>query len=169
MFKQADWITRKFNFDYPVDLYPGIVERLRGTPVRLEEFTRGLSEDVLTRKIDDKWSIKEHCGHLSQVDGLWAYRFNEFLEGKTELFAADLSGKQTDSVDFNTKPIAEILTTFREGRAKLLATLDAADRDLAARVAHHPRLDQPMRWVDQAFFAAEHDDQHLAAISELKT
>ena len=165
--KQMKWIDRKFNFDFPVELYPGIVERLRGTPARLEELTRGLSESTLTRKVDDKWSTKEHCGHLSQVDNLWSHRFNELMEGKTELVAADLSGKHTQAVDFNSKPLAEILKAFREGRAALVARLDKVDRDLASRVAHHPRLNQSMRWVDQAFFAAEHDDQHLAVITEL--
>lgn len=29
------------------------------------------------------------------------------------------------------------------------------------------RLDKPMRVVDMAFFAAEHDDQHLSIITEL--
>jgi hypothetical protein len=31
----------------------------------------------------------------------------------------------------------------------------------------HPRLNQPMRVVDLLFFVAEHDDYHLARISEL--
>jgi hypothetical protein len=31
----------------------------------------------------------------------------------------------------------------------------------------HPRLRQPMRFVDHLYFVAEHDDHHLATISEL--
>jgi hypothetical protein len=31
----------------------------------------------------------------------------------------------------------------------------------------HPRLKQPMRLVDHLYFAAEHDDHHLARIWEL--
>jgi hypothetical protein len=30
------WFERKFRFDFPIQLYPNIVERLRGTPIRLE-------------------------------------------------------------------------------------------------------------------------------------
>ena len=33
--------------------------------------------------------------------------------------------------------------------------------------AWHPRLDRPMRVIDLAIFAAEHDDHHLARITEL--
>jgi hypothetical protein len=31
----------------------------------------------------------------------------------------------------------------------------------------HPRLQQPMRVVDMAFFVAEHDDHHLARMTQL--
>jgi hypothetical protein len=36
------------------------------------------------------------------------------------------------------------------------------------RVAIHPRLNKPMRLTDHLFFVAEHDDHHLAHISQLK-
>jgi hypothetical protein len=35
------------------------------------------------------------------------------------------------------------------------------------KAALHPRLRQPMRIVDIAYFDSEHDDYHLARISEL--
>jgi len=35
------------------------------------------------------------------------------------------------------------------------------------RTALHPRLQQPMRVLDMAFFTAEHDDHHLARMTEL--
>lgn len=36
------------------------------------------------------------------------------------------------------------------------------------RTAAHPRLGQPMSVVDLCFFVAEHDDHHLATITELR-
>jgi hypothetical protein len=42
------------------------------------------------------------------------------------------------------------------------------DETAAARTAHHPRLDRPMRVMDLAVFVAEHDDHHLARITELR-
>ena len=47
----AIWIERKFRFDFPVELYPNVRVRVRGTPARLEELTRGLSRDILTRQV----------------------------------------------------------------------------------------------------------------------
>jgi hypothetical protein len=46
--------------------------------------------------------------------------------------------------------------------------LEGFDADLFARSALHPRLNVQMRLVDMLFFQAEHDDYHLARISELK-
>jgi hypothetical protein len=53
------WVNRKFEFVLPVDLFPNIVERLRGTPARLEEKTARLSREVLIRKQGDKSVILE--------------------------------------------------------------------------------------------------------------
>jgi hypothetical protein len=36
------------------------------------------------------------------------------------------------------------------------------------RTALHPRLNVRIRVIDLVFFIAEHDDHHLAQISELK-
>ena len=60
-----------------------------------------------------------------------------------------------------------ILTDFREQRTQLVARLDNLTSDRFAAVAHHPRLNVPMRLVDMLFFQAEHDDYHLARMSEL--
>ena len=37
------------------------------------------------------------------------------------------------------------------------------------QTALHPRLKQPMRTMDLFLFVAEHDDHHLARITEIKT
>jgi len=31
------WTDRRFNFDFPAGIYPEMIERIRGTPARLEE------------------------------------------------------------------------------------------------------------------------------------
>ena len=43
MSAKLPWIERRWEFDFPVALYPDILERLRGTPARLDELVRGLS------------------------------------------------------------------------------------------------------------------------------
>ena len=31
------WTDRRFNFDFPAGIYPEMIERIRGTPARLED------------------------------------------------------------------------------------------------------------------------------------
>jgi uncharacterized damage-inducible protein DinB len=61
-----------------------------------------------------------------------------------------------------------VLHDFREVRTAFVQQLDHVDDDLIERTALHPRLKQPMRLLDLLFFVAEHDDHHLAQITQLK-
>ena len=57
------WIDRKFNFDFPPSTLLDILERLRGTPARIEEMVRGLDSDTLTYHDGQGWSIQEYEAH----------------------------------------------------------------------------------------------------------
>jgi hypothetical protein len=48
------WFERKFDFAFPVEQYPNLCIRLRGTPARLEEMLRGVPRNILVRKAGDK-------------------------------------------------------------------------------------------------------------------
>jgi|SRR5271169_3406603 len=50
----------------------------------------------------------------------------------------------------------------RQGCLARLRKLEVLTEDEVARTALHPRLQQPMRLLDWAYFVAEHDDHHLA-------
>ncbi len=63
------WFERKFEFSFPVELWPNVCARLRGTPARLEEALRGHSREILIRKVEGKWSAQEHAGHLLDSRG----------------------------------------------------------------------------------------------------
>ena len=167
MVTRSEWKTRKFNFDFPVGLFPCIIERLRGTPLRLEALVGSLSDEHLKRKPDHGWSIQEHVGHLTMVEKLWDIRVDDFLAGKDVLHPADLSGRHTDEADFHSQTIAGLLAKFKQVRADLIDRLEQFDDEAAAHSAHHERLNVQMRVVDLAYFAAEHDDNHLASIREL--
>jgi len=159
------WFNRKFKFDLPPEMYPNIVERVRGAPARLEEKLRGLPDNILKRRPEKGWSIQELAGHLLVVEILWHKRNDDFKAGRTELFPADVKNTRSKETDFHQIPIEQILKDFRASREKLVAFLDSISDDQIAQSARHPRLDQPMRIIDHAFFIAEHDDHHLAQMS----
>jgi uncharacterized protein (TIGR03083 family) len=161
------WIDREFVFDLPLDMFPNVLERLRGTPARLEERLAPLTPDRLREKPGAGWSIQEIVGHLTIVEGLWLGRLDDYAAGLDELTPADMSNRATDEADFNAQPPDAVLADFRAVRAEFVARLAALSDDEIGRAARHPRLDQPMRVLDLMVFAAEHDDHHLAGITEI--
>ena len=160
------WFERKFEFSFPVELYPNLLARLRGTPARLEESFRGRSAKLLVRKPDEKWSAQEHAGHLLDLESLWLARVGDYVAGSEELAVADLLNRKTDEANHNARPLKQILAEFRSAREGLLLEVGELDASLFARSIPHPRLKTPMRLVDHLFFVAEHDDHHLARIWE---
>jgi uncharacterized damage-inducible protein DinB len=162
-----NWFDRKFEFTFPVDLLPNLLARLRGTPARLEETLRGRPHAVLVHMAEGKWSAQEHAGHLLDIEPLWLVRVRDYLTGAGQLSPADLTNKKTHEANHNLRPLDEILADFRAARAELLKCVDELDASIISRSIPHPRLKTPMRLVDHLYFAAEHDDHHLAGIWEL--
>lgn len=167
MVTRTKWVERKFNFDFPVGWFPCIIERLRGTAIRLEEALATVPVEKLTARPEHGWSIQENVGHLISVEELHLGRLDDYDAGAEVLRPADMENTRTFEADYNARGLGTILAEFRRVRGDLLARLEAMGDDEAARTAHHPRLDTPMRVCDMALFAAEHDDYHVAVIREL--
>ncbi|HUA57993.1 MAG TPA: DinB family protein [Verrucomicrobiae bacterium] len=161
------WFERKFEFTFPVEQFPNLCIRLRGTPARLEEFIRGVPPDILTAKPEGKWSAQEHAGHLADLEPLWLSRVDDFLSDGETLTVADLTNRRTHEANHNARELSAILAEFRHARAGLLDRLAKFQPTQFSRSKLHPRLKQPMRLVDHLYFVAEHDDHHLAGIWEM--
>ena len=163
----AHWFERKFDSSFPMELLPNLRARLRGTPARLEEALRGAPRVLLTAKPDGKWSAQEHGGHLFDLEPLWLARVEDFVAGREQLTAADLTNRKTENANHNDQPVERILSDFRAARQTLLSRIEDLDALSYSRALPHPRLKTPMRLVDHLYFVAEHDDHHLARIWEL--
>ncbi len=161
------WFERKFDFTFPVEQYPNLCVRLRGTPPRLEDMLRGISREVLLGKPGDKWSAQEHAGHLLDLESLWMARVDDFLTDGDTLTAADLSNRKTHEANHNSRELIEILAQFRTARLRLMDRLGKIEPAIFGRSKLHPRLKQTMRLVDHLYFVVEHDDHHLAKMWEM--
>lgn len=161
------WIERNFTFNFPVELYPEIIERVRGASARVDEYLNAAAADILTRRDDGHWSIQENAGHLFDLDALTLERIEQYVAGVDVLHAADINNKATSAANYNNVSAATIARGFRERRIQVVNRLESLDPDMFARSAIHPRLNIPMRLVDFVFFEAEHDDYHFTRINEL--
>ncbi|MEE9225307.1 MAG: DinB family protein [Bacteroidota bacterium] len=167
MIKKTNWTEREFEFNFPTGIFPCIIERLRGTPARLEDIINKLPIDLLTMRVNNSWSIQENVGHLFDLETLGESRLADFLSHSEVLTPADMQNRKTNEANHNSNSMQNLLRQFRRSRQGLVDKLERLDEGEVARFSLHPRLDKPMRIVDWTYFMAEHDDHHIARISEL--
>ena len=165
--KKTEWFKRGFPAIDDNGILPCIIERLRGTPARIDEMVSQLNPDLLVLKPDGKWSIKEQIGHLSDLEPLWLGRIEDISGGLSELRVADLTNRKTNTANHNASDVKALLQFFRRQRQLLVERLIHLTDDQLLKVARHPRLKTPMRVIDLANFVAEHDDHHLAIVREI--
>lgn len=165
--QQINWFDRKFDFSFEQNIFPAIIERLRGTTLRLKERTERLKRSQLQQKPENQWSILEQIGHLSDLEPLWQGRLEDIISGKEWLRVADLSNTQTHEANHNAMDLDLLLGHFSELRANTITRLENLSETQIYRTALHPRLKQPMRLMDLFLFVADHDDHHLAKITAL--
>ena len=164
---RTKWVEREFEFNLPVGVFPCVLERLRGTPARVEEMLRGVAPELLTERREGKWSAQEHVGHLYDLDELHEGRLEDYARGLEVLRAADMTNRKTEEANHNAARLEDLLASFRGARESFVRRLESLTEEEVARTALHPRLGKQMRVIDMALFVAEHDDHHLTSIREL--
>jgi hypothetical protein len=160
--KAIPWFERNLTFGRPAEMLPYYLERLLGTAARIEEKVKGIANDVLSNKLDGKWSVKQNIGHLAEVDEIANKRISEMISGVPVMSPAVFEPK-----DYNPLPIEKVIDHFRSTRALNLLKYQSLTAVDLRKVSQHPRLKLPMTPVDLAWFDAEHDDHHLVRISEI--
>ncbi len=165
--EKTKWFERKFPPIKDNGLLPGILERLEGTPFRLEAKIRNLQEGQMETSMDGKWGIKKEIGHLIDLEPLWLRRFQQIIDGLADLKEADLQNTKTHEAGHDKQTLESLVLDFRDQRQTLLKLLRNLQPEDLQKAARHPRLGTPMFLIDLAFFVAEHDDHHLAQITFL--
>ncbi len=167
LMKQVKWFERNFEFSTEQNIFPSILERLKGTPIRVKDKMSTIPPEQHTLKPEGSWSMLEHIGHLIDLEPIWYGRLEDILNGEKELRHADLQNKKTDLANHNSKRIETLLKEFYDIRKATVAKLDTISEKDVFNYALHPRLKTPMRIMDLFLFVAEHDDHHLARITEI--
>lgn len=157
-----NWFERNLVFGHRAEMLPYFLERLEGTIVRIDVKVKGISEEILSTRLDGKWSVKENIGHLAEVDAVSIKRLDEMKDG-----VAVLSPAVFEPQNYNPWPIEKVIELFRSNRIKNLKKYKALSAEALTSSSMHPRLKVAMTPVDLAWFDAEHDDHHLVRINEI--
>lgn len=167
MEKRQKWFDKKFQFELPQEKYDSVLNQLIETPEKISLLISSLPEDILSKRVNDKWSIKENVGHLIDLEELHDGRIDDFIDGKQMLRSADLKNKKTEKADHNSKKLEELLEQFKKVRENFVERLKVLDKKVLANSSIHPRLNQTMRPIDMAKFVLEHDEHHIQTIKDL--
>src|SRR3954447_9310087 len=125
--QQLKWFDRTFNFSSTENILPTIIERLAGTPARLEEKCKALSADILIKRFGATWTIKENVGHLIDLEPLWQGRLEDIICGRSDLRPTDLQNTKTTEANHNARAIDDLLNTFRSVRKVTVDLLEKLD------------------------------------------
>ncbi|MEL6811073.1 MAG: DinB family protein [Bacteroidota bacterium] len=164
--KRQPWTAHVFNLDIDPGWADNILSRLKGTEIKLRHYCQHIPNEQLIHKPNESWSIKEHIGHLIDLEPLHEKRLHEFASLKTELSAADMSNLATEKAHHNLRPLEDLIIDFAQGRTSFIKEYHSLPEQSLYHMATHPRLKVGMKPVDLLFFVAEHDDHHLTTILE---
>ena len=156
------WFERVFTFGLPNGMLPFYIERLEGTLPRIEKKIKDIPEDILSHRLDNKWSVKENIGHLAEVDQIANKRIDEIISGISPMSPAVFEPKP-----YHEWPIRKMLQYFHENRKKNIERYQSLTAGELQKTSLHPRLKLMMSPVDLAWFDAEHDDHHLVRINDI--
>jgi uncharacterized damage-inducible protein DinB len=156
------WFERNLSFGYTPEMLPFFLERLEGTSVRILAKIKEVDNSILSEKFMGKWSIKQHIGHLAEVDEIANKRIDEMMKG-----ISPMSPAVFEPQDYNPWPIDKVVEFFTNTRLKNIEKYKTLNNGDLQKSSLHPRLQQQMTPVDLAWFDAEHDDHHLVKISEI--
>jgi hypothetical protein len=156
------WFERNLRFGHSAVMLPYFLERLCGTAVRIEDKVHGVPDEILSNKLDGKWSVKQNIGHLAEVDLIANKRIDEMISGLPTMSPAVFEPK-----DYNPWPIQNVLDLFIKSRNENIKKYESLATEELKKSSLHPRLKVQMTPIDLAWFDAEHDDHHLVRISDI--
>ena len=165
--QRQKWVDHAFPTNIDVGWTENILSRVRDTNLRLHHYASIRDDDFNSRKLEDAWSIKEHIGHLIDLEALHYHRLQQFAALAHELSPADMSNQRTYAANHNERSTKDLLTSFEDKRSQFLIEFDQLNHESLNHAAFHPRLKVEFRPVDMLFFMAEHDDHHITSIVEL--
>ncbi len=164
---QIKWFDRNFDFSKEQNIFPSILERLMGTSILIDHKISTIPEELLRVKHFGKWSILENIGHLIDLEPIWLGRLQDIIIGEEVMRPVDLKNNKTNLANHNSRNTKDLVQEFSDIRSVLVSNLEKLTEKEVFKSSIHPRLNTPMRIMDLFLFVAEHDDYHLATITEI--
>jgi uncharacterized damage-inducible protein DinB len=167
IFTPMNWISRQWEFGQTAEDALDSLQLLSGTAEKMHALVHRSDPEKLRQRVDDKWSVNEHAGHLLTMESLWIARLDDFVLGRPTLRPWNGTNADTEAAEFNRQRLGKIISDFAEIRASHLQLLEKFRPAFLSMQAYHERLNRTMTLADHLYFMAEHDRHHLSTIEKL--
>lgn len=140
------------------------VNALLDNILTLKNLISNISEDKAELKPDQKWSIKEHVGHLLTIESLWIARLDDFAMGKATLRPWNGTNADTEAGEFNKQRLAKIFEDFESIRSAHVKMIEfyLPKQDVLSSLHEGKQMKMTLR--DHLEVMANHDRQHIDII-----
>ena len=112
------------------DLGTQLLQQLREVEQLFESVT---DRDALARYADDKWSIKEILGHLSDSERIFSYRLLRIARGDTTPLPGFEQNPYVAAGRFDDRPLPMLLAELRAVRLSTAALLEGLPEEAWSR------------------------------------
>jgi len=154
----------KIKNQFTIVMIENQVNALLDNILTLKNLISNISEDKAELKPDQKWSIKEHVGHLLTIESLWIARLDDFAMGKATLRPWNGTNADTDAGEFNKQRLPKIFEDFesiRSAHVKMIEFYLPKQDELSS---FHEGKQKKMTLRDHIEVMANHDRQHIDII-----
>ena len=114
------WFDRKFSLDLPGWMYLNVVERVRGTPARLEELVRSKDQFIASVSHELRTPLTVVAGMADELSAGW----NEFGDGEIN----ELLGLMVEQSRDMTDLIEDLLVAARADIGKVAVSIEEVEK-----------------------------------------
>jgi RNA polymerase subunit RPABC4/transcription elongation factor Spt4 len=144
------------------------LEKLRQTPLEVAARLHGLPEQALNQPAQDGgWAIRNLLAHLRDAQGLLDFRLDLFARAEHPLLESKAVFTWATREEEKPPTGLEIFETYKEGRAKILAQLDALPYQDWLRTGNHAEFGSVSIRQQVSYFAC-HELTHLPQLERLR-
>jgi len=145
-----------------------LLDGMKRAPEVLSAFVETIPEEKLDlRRGEGFWTVAEHVSHLAHVQPMLLERLERFRSEEHPVFVPYIPGDGEEEPDTHLRmAVGEALAQFEDYRARQVALLEKAGKDVWQRTAAHPEYESYGFYILVRHILM-HDYWHMYRMEEL--
>lgn len=123
------------------------------------------NEKAHYRYEDNKWSLKEVIGHMTDTERIMAFRALSFARGETGEFPGYDHNAYVDEAKFDNRPLNDLLTDYIHVRESTMDLFESFSPEMLLRTGTASQCIFSVRAL--GFIIAGHERHHMKVIKDM--